>query len=77
MASPRRVSSAEDEPPINMNKNVNWMTDSKGFWVFYVSLIIAFRAVMVLVVPPEEAWTGVSIAHGVVSLADDDSKVVI
>ncbi|TMW62906.1 hypothetical protein Poli38472_005524 [Pythium oligandrum] len=53
---------------VSTNKNVNWM-ESPGFWTFYTLLLASIYMAMPLFVPPVEAWTYVSVIHGVVSFA--------
>jgi len=51
---------------VSLNKNVNWI-ESRGFWTFYVILLGCLYAAMPLFVPAREAWTYVSVIHGLVS----------
>jgi hypothetical protein len=50
---------------VSLNKNVNWI-ESRGFWTFYVILLGCLYAAMPLFVPAREAWTYVSVIHGLV-----------
>lgn len=51
---------------VSTNKNVNWM-DSRGFWTFYILLLSVLYIAMPIFVPTRDAWTAVSIIHGVIS----------
>ncbi|DAZ94448.1 TPA: hypothetical protein N0F65_002766 [Lagenidium giganteum] len=51
---------------VNTNKNVNWM-ESRGFWTFYILILLVIYTATPLFVPAQDCWTAVNVFHGVVS----------